>query len=156
MGKVKNGAADHSQIPTEVGNLTFRGAWHLLPLLKGKEKRGGGRRTDLYRCRGGNFCLLFPFCYQSGTLQADILLFYGNKISVSCYPRIQPLLRTLLKVAEKFVSEALEESSCQSSLVEANRREEQQDEKYKYLLFYLPKWCTDITSVGHTCALTDS
>lgn len=51
-----------------------------------KRKKKGGRRTDLYRCRGGNFCLLFPFCYQSGTLQADIVLFYGNKISVSCDP----------------------------------------------------------------------
>lgn len=48
MGKVKNGAADHSQIPTEVGNLTFRGAWHLLPLLKGKEKRGGGGEEQIY------------------------------------------------------------------------------------------------------------
>lgn len=101
------------------------------------------RRTDLYRCRCGNWCLLFLFCYQSGTLQADLPLFYGNKFSVSCDPESSHSSGQSWQQLREFALEALEESSCQSSLVKANNRAEQHDGKHKCLVFYLPKQCRD-------------
>lgn len=101
------------------------------------------RRTDLHKCRCGNLCFLFPSYYQSGTLQADLLLFYRSKFSVFCDPESSHSSGQSWQQLRKFASEALEESSCQSSLVKTNNRAEQQDGKHKCLGFYLPKQCRD-------------